>query len=141
MMRFALGVLAYLVPTFALGFVWHLVLFAPRYDALQVYRSDMIIPFGFLSMLIQATIFVWFYAGVVVRSDRAFWTRAGLYGAVGAALSWSFTTLAVAAKNVMTSVPDYLLIETGFTLVQWVLVAPLTVLAFGNARTAAPAPA
>lgn len=131
MMRFALGVLAYLVPTFALGFVWHLILFAPRYDALQIYRGDMIIPFGFLSMQIQAVIFVWFYAGMIARSDRSFWGRAGLYGATGAALSWSFTTLAVAAKNVMTSVPDYVLIETGFTLVQWALVAPLTVLAFG----------
>jgi hypothetical protein len=27
MMRFFLGVLAYVVPTFALGFVWHLILF------------------------------------------------------------------------------------------------------------------
>jgi hypothetical protein len=35
----------------------------------------------------------------------------------------------VAAKNVMTSVPDYVLIETAFTVVQWSLVAPLTVLA------------
>jgi hypothetical protein len=51
-------------------------------------------------------------------------------------LSWSFTTLAVAAKNVMASVPDYLLIETAFTLVQWTLVAPLTVLAFPQPRNA-----
>ncbi len=29
----------------------------------------------------------------------------------------------------MASVPDYLLIETAFTIVQWMLVAPLTVLA------------
>jgi hypothetical protein len=29
----------------------------------------------------------------------------------------------------MASVPDYLLIETAFTIVQWALVAPLTVLA------------
>jgi hypothetical protein len=29
----------------------------------------------------------------------------------------------------MGSVPDYLLIETAFTIVQWVLVAPLTVAA------------
>ena len=27
MMRFIFGVLAYVVPTFALGFVWHLILF------------------------------------------------------------------------------------------------------------------
>jgi hypothetical protein len=50
------------------------------------------------------------------------------YGAVCAALSWSFTTLAVSAKNLMASVPDYLLIETAFTIAQWALVAPLTVL-------------
>jgi hypothetical protein len=43
-------------------------------------------------------------------------------------LSWSFTTIAVAAKNVMSSVPDYLLIETGYTVVQWLIVGPLTVL-------------
>jgi len=30
----------------------------------------------------------------------------------------------------MTSVPDYLVIETAFTTVQWLVVAPLTVLAF-----------
>ena len=30
----------------------------------------------------------------------------------------------------MASVPDYLAIETAFTVVQWIMVAPLTVLAF-----------
>jgi hypothetical protein len=49
---------------------------------------------------------------------------------MGAALSWSFTTLAVAAKNVMASALAYLLIETGYTGIQWLMVAPLTVLAF-----------
>ena len=58
-------------------------------------------------------------------------SRALLYAAFGAALSWSFTTIAVAAKNVMTSVPDYLVIETAFTVVQWIIVGPLTALAFG----------
>ena len=40
------------------------------------------------------------------------------------------TTIAVAAKNVTTSVPDYLLIETAFTVAQWIIVEPLTALAF-----------
>ena len=30
----------------------------------------------------------------------------------------------------MTSVPDYLLIETAFTIVQWMIVGPLTAYAF-----------
>jgi hypothetical protein len=130
MRRFTVGVLAYLVPTFALGFVWHLILFKNYYEALAIYRGDVIIPFGLLSMLIQGVIFAWIYVNAVAPRYGSFRSRALVYGAIGAVLSWSFTTIAVAAKNVMSSVPDYLLIETAFTLVQWIMVAPLTVLAF-----------
>jgi ABC-type sugar transport system permease subunit len=132
MTRFLVGVLAYVVPTFALGFVWHLVLFEQYYKALAIYRSDIIIPFGFLSMLIQAAIFAWVYRQTFARWNAPLLSRGLLYAAAGAALSWSFTTIAVAAKNVMTSVPDYLVIETAFTLVQWIMVGPLTALAFGQ---------
>ena len=130
MMRFSLAVLAYVVPTFALGFIWHLVLFEDYYRALHIYRDDIIIPFGLLSMLIQGGVFAFVYAKAFGQSARSFGARELLYGVLGAGLSWSFTTLAVAAKNVMVSVPSYILIETGFTLVQWIMVAPLTVLAF-----------
>lgn len=33
----------------------------------------------------------------------------------------------------MTSVPDYLIIETAFTAVQWIMVGPLTAVAFAGA--------
>jgi len=132
MTRFMLGALAYLVPTFLLGFVWHLVLFEQYYEALAIYRSNIIIPFGFLSMLIQAIIFTLIYERTFAQREGAFWSRALGYAALGAVLSWSFTTLAVAAKNVMASVPNYLVIETGFTIVQWIMVGPLTALAFGQ---------
>jgi hypothetical protein len=128
MKRYVLAVLAYLVPTFALGFVWHLVLFQSYYDALGIYRQDIIIPFGFLSILTQAAIFAWLYEKAFAPVRGTMLSRVCRYGLVGAVLSWSFTTLAVAAKNVMASVPDYLLIESAFTIVQWTLVAPLTVM-------------
>lgn len=125
--RIAIGALCYLIPTFALGFVWHLVAFKGYYDALAIYRKDVIIPFGFLSMSIQAVLFAWVYARVfAIWSDAT--ARVLGYAAFGAALSWSFTTIAVAAKNVMNSVPNYLLIESGYTFAQWLIVAPLTVL-------------
>src|SRR5258708_27499338 len=130
MMRFFLAMLAYVVPPFALGFVWHLLLFDHYYRALAIYRTDIIIPFGFLSMLIQATIFAWISQRTFARLNATLPSRALLYAACGAALSWSFTTIAVAAKNVMTSVPDYLVIETAFTVVQWIMVGPLTAFAF-----------
>jgi hypothetical protein len=43
-----------------------------------------------------------------------------------------FTTLAVAAKNIVSSVPIYLLLETGFTLLQFAIVGPLIALAHRN---------
>lgn len=118
--RVTRGTFAYLVPTFALGFVWHLILFKHYYEALAVYRPNIIIPFGFLSMVIQGVIFAWIYQQIFVRRG---WVG---YAVLGAVLSWSFTTLAAGAKNIMASVPDYMLIESAFTVVQWLVVAPLT---------------
>ena len=71
-------------------------------------------------------LFAWIYERAFARQGGTIASHALAYAALGAALSWSFTTLAVAAKNVMTSVPDYLLIETAFTIVQWIIVGPLT---------------
>lgn len=52
------------------------------------------------------------------------------YALCGSALTWSFNVLMVAARNVMASVLDYVAIETALTFVQWIVVAPLTVLVF-----------
>jgi hypothetical protein len=139
-MRLLLAFLAYAVPTFILGYVWHLVLFKSYYDALAIYRSDIIVPFGLLAILLQSALFAWLYERAIAQRRGAFLMQALAYAAVGATLSWTYTTLAVAAKNVMASVPDYLLIETAFTIVQWLIVAPLTVAAFRGPQWLGPAP-
>jgi hypothetical protein len=125
--RYVLLLFAYIVPTFLRGFVWHLVLFDSYYKELGIYRDDPIIPFGFGSMLLQAGIFAWIYPRVVARPAAI---AGGMRFAAGAALfSWSFTTLAVAAKHPMTSIPGFMAIETGFTIAQFLLVGPLWALA------------
>ena len=134
MPRFGLAVAAYLVPTFALGFVWHLVAFEDYYRALAMYRADIIVPLGFLSMAVQAVIFALLYERCFAERPGSWLARGLAYAALGAILSWSYTTLAVAAKNVMASVPDYILIETAFTLAQWIIVGPLTALVFERWR-------
>ena len=128
--HFWLAVLAYLLPTFALGFVWHLVLFEDYYAALQIYRSELIIPLGFLSMLLQSLLFAWLYGKAFAARSGGWLARGVCYALTGGLLSWSFTTLAVAAKNLMASVPDYILIESAFTAVQWIIVGPLTAIAY-----------
>lgn len=82
--RFSLAVLAYLVPTFTLGIVWHLILFQRYYDELGVYRKDIIILFGFLSMLTQATIFAWIYEKAFTRRSGTLLSRSLAYAALGA---------------------------------------------------------
>jgi hypothetical protein len=129
---FWLGIAAYLVPTFPIAYVWHLVLFAPTYDALGIYRPDPIIPFGFASMVVQGIIFSWAYPRLFPARGSAIFGPGLAYGLALALLSWSFTTLAVAAKNIMSSVPLYVLLETGFTLLQFAIVGPLIALAHRN---------
>jgi hypothetical protein len=125
---FWLGLAAYVVPSFPIGYAWHLVFFAPMYHNLAIYRDDVIIPFGLLSMFIQGAVFSWIYPRVF--ADRNPVLKNGLLYGLGIALfSWSFTTLAVGAKHVMSSVPTYLALETTFTVVQFTVVGPLIALA------------
>jgi hypothetical protein len=137
MRKIGVGALAYLVPTFVLGFAWHLVVFKDRYDALAMYRRDVIVPFGLLAMTIQAVLFAWVLDSVFARRLPSAGKRGLWFAVFGAVLSWSFTTIAVAAKNVMTSVPSYLVIESAFTFVQWAVVGPLMAFAQSRVRTEA----
>jgi len=136
--RFALRLLAYVVPTFALGFVWHLKLFGAYYHDLGIYRPDIIIPFGFLSMLLQGAVVALVYPRLVARPESL---AGGLrFAALAAVLSWTFTTLAVAAKHPMTSVPGFVAIESAFTVVQFLLVGPLLAVSSRTSSAAARRP-
>lgn len=131
---FALAVLAYLVPTFVSAYLWHLVVFHEVYAGLEIYRPEVIIPFGFAAILLQGLCFAWAYPRLF-STRRPDWAKSALRsGLFFALLSWTFTTLSVAAKNRMTSVPDFLMIETGYTLLQFALVAPLMALAYRGFR-------
>lgn len=118
-----LAILAYMLPTFPLGYFWHLTIFADYYKSLNVYREDIIIPFGIVSMLIQGVIWSVVY-------ERLFSGETILKGALkftllACPLAWSFMVLAVSAKHQMSSVSGFLLIETAFMLVHYAIVSPL----------------
>ena len=132
---YLLAVFAYLLPTFITGFVWHLVVFHDVYIELNLYRPDPIIPFGLASMIVQGLIFAWAYPRLFDTASGAWTSSAVRAGLIYAALSWSFTTIAVAAKFPMTSISEYVLIETLFTIVQFALVAPLMALAWRGTQS------
>src|SRR5260370_16836815 len=90
---FWLGMAAYLVPTFPIAFVWHLVLFEPNYQALQIYRADPIIPFGLASMMIQSIVFSWVFPRAFAGSSGSLIKHVLLYALRARLLSLSFPPL------------------------------------------------
>lgn len=131
---FWLAVAAYLLPTFPLGYFWHLKTFRARYDQLAVYREVMIVPFGLLSMALQALLFAWIYPRLFSTAHEAWLSSALQFGTIFGLLAWTFATLPAAAKYRMSSVGTFLWLETGFTLVQYLVVSPLMALAWRSPR-------
>jgi hypothetical protein len=130
--QFTLAALAYLVPTFILGFTWHFWFFPGVYDALGIYnRAEPIIPLGFSSMLIQgvlmAYLYPFYYRGVrpVVRGVQ--------FGLLMGLFLFSVSTLANAAKINVTSMGTWLAVQTAFHLIQFVVAGALIGLAYGAA--------
>lgn len=128
------AVAAYLLPTFPLGYSWHLTTFKAEYERLDIYRAEVIIPLGLASMAIQALLFAWLYPRIFDTRREAWLHSALRFGAVFGLLAWSFTTLPVAAKYQMSSISDFLLLETGFTILQFAVVSPLIALAYRDPR-------
>ncbi len=126
---FWLAVAAYLLPTFPLGYFWHLKVFKARYERLEMYRDDVIIPFGLATMIIQAFLYAWLYPRLFDVS--AAWPTSALrFGAIFGLLAWSLAVMPVAAKYRMSSVAEFLQLETAFTVVQYAIVSPLIALAW-----------
>jgi hypothetical protein len=126
--KLILATLAYVLPSFPLGYLWHLTVFADYYRSLQVYREQVIIPFGFASMVIQGVIFALLYRRMFAGEPVL---RGALkFASFAAPLAWSFMALAAAAKHQMTSPTAYLGIETGFITLHYLIVSPLIAIVY-----------
>ena len=87
---------------------------------------------GVTSMAIQSVIWAYLY-------NRLFSGDPVLRGAVKFAalafpLAWSFLVLPIGAKHLMADVQGFVLIETAFVAVQYLIVSPLIALAFSYGR-------
>lgn len=130
--RCSLAALAYLLPTFPLGYLWHLNWFHARYEQLQMYRTEVIVPMGLGSMLIQALIYAVLYPRLFAGRS---WARGALgFGLTFGTLAWSLAVLPVAAKYRTASVADFVLLETAFTVLHYLVVSPLIAWAWHGAR-------
>ena len=117
--------IGYLVITFILGFVWHLVLFESIYKELGVYANIEHPNFalGILSMIIQggvlASLFPRLYRGQnPLREALSFALLMGLFFGSG-------SVIAEVAKQNVSSLPLWFLMAGGFTMIHFLLVGLL----------------
>lgn len=122
---FLLAFLAYVLPTFPLGYFWHLGRFARAYEELDMYRPNVIIPMGLASMVVQGAIFAWIYPRLFDTAPAAYVQSTLGFFAMAGVLAWSFVVLPVAAKYRMTDTARFFRLETTFTLIQFAIAAPL----------------
>ena len=121
MNAFMKGAIAYLLVTFPLAFVWHLVVFKDVYDALGIFnREEPIVALGFLVILVQGLllsyVFPYFHRG---GSSVKTGLRLGL---VMGLFLWSSQVVAAAAKHEVSSLSTWLGIETAYFAIQFALV-------------------
>lgn len=129
--KIVLATLAYAVVTMTLGFTWHFNFFPEVYHQLGVYnREPPIIPLGFASMLIQGLVLAYLYP-FFYRSGRPL-VEGLKFGMLMGAFLFSVSTLAVGAKIQVSSMSTWLIIQTVFHTIQFVLAGTLIGLIYGK---------
>lgn len=115
MSSFYFYILGYLIVSFVLGAVWHVVLFKAYYKKLAIY-SNIEKPrfsFGLSAMILQGIVFAYIYP--MVASSWIF--ALGLF-----MILMSFMVFAEAGKQNTTSLSGFMSIQTAYCAIQTILV-------------------
>lgn len=112
---------AYVMITFALGFIWHLVVFKDIYHRLAIYTriDDPIVPLGFLAMLIQGAVLAYVYPLIATGSNPIV-DGIGFGLLMGVFLA-SSAVIAEVAKQRVTSLRTWFVLESSYYGIQFIL--------------------
>ena len=113
--------IGYLLVTFPLGFIWHLVLFKSVYESFGLYQGRPKFSLGILSMIIQGFVLASLYSVFPKNGSRfgsafKFCMLMGLFFASG-------TVIALAAKAQISNLPLWFGYNLTFTFIHFSLVA------------------
>ncbi len=130
--------LAYTGLTMLIAFPWHLMIFKDAYYALTPFmRAEPIIALGFLTMLVQGAVLGYLYpmyyakkGGNPVKTGITFTIIAGL-------LIYTVMGPATVAKYDVTDSGQFLLLHTGFQLIQFIITGAAIGLIYGRLPTKA----
>jgi hypothetical protein len=117
MSKLLTGAGAYIVLTFALAFIWNMLLFRDKYTALasESLRDNPIMPLGFVAIVIQALILATLFSKF---SDGSM--QQGLLLALGVgAFSITYGAFVVPAKFAIAPVAHYAALELLFGVIHY----------------------
>lgn len=118
--KVVLGTLGYIVVTFPLAYLWHLVVFKSTYDSLgYITRDEPIVAFGFGAILLQGILLAVIYPRLC--RGKSFVGGAVYFAVIMGIFHWTTHVLADAAKHKLTSLPVWFGIETLYLTIQFVL--------------------
>lgn len=128
---------AYVLTTFVMGFVWHLLVFEELYRELAIFSriDDPIVPLGFAAMVIQGFLLAYLYPRFSRWGEP--WREGLRFGLLMGVFIASSAVLAEAAKQRVTSLPTWLIVETLYYLLQFALSGLVIALVYGRWRESA----
>lgn len=118
--KFIWAAATYAVLTFVIAATWHLVLFKGVYDQLGIFtRKEPLIPLGIASILMQAGVLSYLYPRFYRGGGPL---REGLsFGLLTGVLMASIAVFAEAGKQQVNSVATWLVFESAYYLLQFML--------------------
>lgn len=134
--RFVLAWAGYVIATFIGGFAWHLLLFRQTYVELKIFTriEDPVIPLGLSAMLLQGAILAHVYP-LISR-----WRHPAVdglrFGALAGVFLATSAVLAEAGKNYVASLGTWLVLESSYYLLQFMLSGLVIGLAYGRKERA-----
>jgi hypothetical protein len=120
----------YLLVTFPLAALWHVVLFGSWYESLGYFGREPSFVLGFVAIVIQAVVLAIAY-GRTVAVPGGVGSHWGFIGLAGVFL-WASNVVAFAAKVELSSPPLFFLLETGYFTVNFALYGLLLPRVFGR---------
>lgn len=128
MKAMVLGVLAYVVATFATQAVSHFGLNVDHYAQVEYLRKEPIFAFGFLAMIVQGVVMVSLYSQLI--QPRHTMLHALRFAWVMGAFLASYIAFAEAAKYTVPSVASWIGVELSAAAIQFTLFGVLLHFAF-----------
>lgn len=121
---FWLSIAAYFVITMSVAYPWHMLIFHEKYLAMGAFtRGQPIMPFGMLSIVLQGAVFAYFFPLYYRHKGGGSPVRRGLeFGLFLGLTVYTVMVFATAAKFQIEPVLDFVLLGTGFQLIQFALV-------------------